>query len=344
MAAISGGTETSKMNIARPTRFVVAALSLGIACSSGSRSPTEPSAPFYAAGTTLTVTSGEDGRPVAGAAVTVSGTSSAGLFSQTYVSDVAGRVALDRIVLQEPMPAVDVVAAGYLKRETLLRPADDRTFSLWPTISPTGLTETFSALVVYSAARCPARLDAGSLRRHNPSTKDVAVVLDSTLQSPEEIHQHELAVQVINAMTGSAPKYFVAATAPPGALVIQVTLSPARCAGLNAAAFTTRRGDGAYITGGEVVYCAPEYARTPRTIVHELGHTTGLNHSDAPGLEDMMSCTNAETLGAFSSREQLAMKLMLQRPGANEWPDRDRFSTTTASSTRHFVETISCPR
>jgi hypothetical protein len=295
----------------------------------------------------FSVVSGEDGRPVAGATVLLSGSSTTGTFSQTYVADAAGQIRLDRPVLYSPVPALDVTAAGYLKRETLIRTADDTTFSLWPSTSPTGLDENFSGLTAYSFPQCPARFDPGTLQRHNPSTKEAVYVLGPTLQAVADIERHQRAIDALNTATGNAPRYVIATAEPVSGVIVRVSVDPQQfpCLSGEAAAFTVVHGVNRYITGADVVYCANSYASNPRTVAHELGHTVGLNHSDATTADDLMSCTYAEAPAVLSPREALLIRLMLLRPGGNSWPDRDRpFAGTSPARVARTTQMIVCPK
>jgi hypothetical protein len=57
-----------------------------------------------------------------------------------------------------------------------------------------------------------------------------------------------------------------------------------------------------------------------------------------------MSCTFSQQAPAFSPREILAMTLVRQRPGGNEWPDRDRvILPTSVASTGSSTTVFVCP-
>jgi hypothetical protein len=308
-----------------------------------------PTAPHFAAGTSLWITSGETGASVTGATVFVSGKGLSGPIERTYVSDAAGRVTLDTAVLHTPVPAIDITVTGFLKRETTLTPEVGQLFALWPTSSPTGLDEEFSAFIVYSGGSCPARRDPGFVVRHAPETQVATVVLASNQQTERDFEVHQAAIDLLNAATGNRPRYVLATVAPPSGVVFTTRMDPAYgvCpTGQVAAYFTRFQTANHELTGGEINYCSEAFARSPRIVAHELGHTYGLAHSNAPDLSDTMSCTTSFGDTAFSPREVLAMKLMMLRPGGNNWPDRDRplFPSGTATqSTASGTTTVVCP-
>src|SRR5262245_30541652 len=132
-----------------PVRSVVGACLLAASCAACSRggSPSAPSAAVPAApiaitaGTVLTLTSGETGAPVAGAAVVVAGS--------VYAADARGEVTLR--MTTAPGALVDVSGVDYLDRQTLLRSAASTHYSLWPARSPTGLDESYTRMLIYTA-------------------------------------------------------------------------------------------------------------------------------------------------------------------------------------------------
>jgi hypothetical protein len=296
----------------------------------------------------LWITSGETGAPVTGATVFLSGSGVSGAVERTYVTDASGRISLDVVLLQAPAPAVDVTATGFLKRETTLTLDGGSVFLLWPTTSPTGLDEDFTALAVYSFSRCPVRRDPGHMIRHSVGTEQVTLVLDPTASAPSIVAAHESAAVALNSANQGRPTYVVGPEPAAGGVALRVGIDPTRAACVLgvAAAFVSIQSNGGtgWITGGEVVYCADVYARSPRYILHELGHTMGLQHSEGGHYGDLMACQG--TAVDFSEPEKLAMKLMRLRPARNNWPDRDRplFSSEPgALSTGPQTTTIVCP-
>jgi hypothetical protein len=302
--------------------WALAAL-LAAACGGSPAGPTPPpvTEPHFPAGTAFTFTFGETGAPVPGASVTLTGAAPDGPFEETYVTNGAGQFALDRAVLHSPAPTLDALAAGFLLRETYVRSGDQTAFTLWPRTSPTGLDEDFTKAVVYTPALCPTQALGGrGLFRLDPSTTHVTVVLDSTLQTAADEAKHLAAIGLINdALAGAIVYSLSTVAADPEGVEFRATVGGSAC-GDGKAAFVSLRADGPLgtITGGTIFYCSQSYSS--RTVLHELGHTYGFQHSASPS--DVMFCAGGNTV--FSPREELAMRLIRQRPGFNAWPDDDR--------------------
>jgi hypothetical protein len=197
-------------------------------------------------------------------------------------------------------------------------------------------------LMAYSFPSCPARFDPGTLQRHHPSTSEVVYVLGPTVQSAADIERHQRAIDALNTATGNAPRYVIATAEPVSGVIVRVSVDPQKpsCTTGSAAAYAVVHGVNRYITGADVVYCANSYASNPRTIAHELGHTVGLNHSDATTADDLMSCTYAEAPAVFSPREALLIRLMLLRPGGK----MGRFISVTPRHTAVIGVRIGCCR
>jgi hypothetical protein len=67
-----------------------------------------------------------------------------------------------------------------------------------------------------------------------------------------------------------------------------------------------------------------------------MGHTFGLCHSPDK-TELMYAYQNGHGGVDFSARESLAMRLMLQRPAGNVFPDDDRAATAAAADRTHVT-------
>lgn len=120
---------------------------LGFALPGYGGGPASPSGlavppPGIPAGTVLAFRSGETDQPTVGAGVVVSG--------RSFTTNSLGQITVDaRVDLSAPL---DVMAAGFLDRQTLLRSASETLFTLWPKTSPTGLNEDFTIKVIYTSA------------------------------------------------------------------------------------------------------------------------------------------------------------------------------------------------
>ena len=326
----------------------VATLCTVLACGGEKAAPTTPSAatpppiPTLAAGTTLTFVSGAGAAPVPGASVVITGQSGAGPLSDTVMADSQGRIVLGRSVLLTPPPTMDVVAPGYLTRNTVLRTDGARLFSLWPSegVAPADLT----ASLVYSPSACPAE-NAPTQPMHRMRTgMPVVVVLDPSVQSERAVTRHEEAVAAMNAILGAAQYSLSRSPAPPGAVAIAVRIdaSPSSCTAPENSSRTIASTSISFSAAGEIIsgsifYCEPRWAEAPGTVTHEIGHTAGFRHS--PDSNDVMFCSTARRTLSFSDREATAMGLMRQRRPGNRWPDNDREATASlaAGSGETFV-------
>jgi hypothetical protein len=296
----------------------------------------------FARGTAFTVRSGETELPVTGAAVSISGQTDGGGFTASYTTNASGQFALDRAVFQSPLPLLDITAPGFLVRSTALR-SGETIITLWPSASANGLDEAFSATTVYSASACPA-VNTGQalLRRHGSSTGAVQIAFGPTLQDASAEAAHRLAIARLNDAVGGAPRYeFTTAPGSGPSFIAEIDPAAATCTAgpepLRAAtALTLANG---YISGGRLIFCTVEAARSPTLVLHELGHTLGLYHSASTS--DVMYCSSGRP-PTFSARERLVMNLARQRRAGNRWPDNDRQAASSFGLSTGGFEVIAC--
>lgn len=290
-----------------------------------------PDASALAAGTALTVVSGEDGEAVAGARIVVAG--------RTYEADSRGQVTLAE---RTPFGSfVDVVALGFLDRQTLIRRGGSPRFVLWPRANALGIREAYTIEIVYTAAAVePSPAGSSALRRPRLGTTQAFVVLSEDIRQDDRANRaHQAAVATLNAALEGRIVYSLATSRPAAGVVFEarVNADAALCADGRILAYTSVTLQSAEITGGQIVYCGLDVARTA-TAAHELGHTLGLQHSP-DHRELMFRYSDGSQNTEFSKREALVMALMLERRGGNRFPDNDRDVPAGATGTL----TIVCP-
>lgn len=313
--------------------WAVVGMLCNLACGGGSdgRSPqTASSLPTpppdsLASGTALTLVSGEDSRPLAGAKATLAG--------REYTSNDAGQVTLGESVRFGSL--VDLTATGFLSRQTTLRSTGGTRFLLWPKTTASGVDETFTVQVVYteSAATEPASQGAAILRRLSEGTTQAFVVLSQEILQDDRAHQaHVAGVDAVNNWIGGRVRYALSAAPVSGGVVFQARVDGARVDCNSArATFFGRYNSRGEITGGEIVYCEMETARTG-TVTHELGHSVGLQHSFVRREEVMAPFYSRSRSAVFSAREGLVMNLLLERRAGNRFPDSDRSLAAAAAA------------
>lgn len=274
----------------------------------------------------MSVASGETGQPIGGAHLVVSG--------KPYDADASGQVVLaDRVPYGS---FVDVTAAGFLDRQTLLRKNGDRRFVLWPRSTPWGLNESYTEELIYTYGSAdPPPAGSSPLERIRRGTKEAVVVVSEEIRLNGRANEaHQIAVGHINEGLAGKVTYVLAPTRPTSGVIFEASVDPADpvCAErvLGYSQLSLQSGE---IIGAKVVYCRLDGVDAS-LVSHELGHTTGLNHS--PDSRDLMYAF-ANRVERFSRAETLSLSMLFERPGGNRFPDNDRDVAGAGSGTRTIV-------
>jgi hypothetical protein len=313
-------------------RATLAALLLAAGCGGSGRTPQSPSSvnsttlpppPGLLAGAVMSIVAGEDQGPVVGARVVLAG--------REYTSDAAGQVVLAETVVYGSL--VDVVATGFLSRQTTLRAASGTRLLLWPQTTASGLDETYTAQVVYTWGSAePPPQGSTRLQRLSEGTTQAVVVASPEILGDDQAHQaHVAAVESVNAWIGGRVRYALSSVAPGSGVVFDARVDPARasCSEVRGIFFGRYNSRGE-ITGGDIVYCSLDVARSG-TVTHELGHSVGLQHSLVRREEVMAPFYSRARAVVFGVREGLVMNLLFERRAGNAFPDSDRSLSATAS-------------
>jgi hypothetical protein len=304
--------------------FAVAA---HLSCGGGAKGTgpsTVPNTTGLAAGTVITLLSGETGAPVSTASVTAGG--------QVSNSDAAGEVRL-------PSPAalgtsIEIRHPSVLDRISLVRTGTPQRFLLWPRTNAAGLSENYTALLVYTDTTDPPGPTGESALQRLPvgTTSVVVVPSEDMLGDAGAMDALRQGVGAINQATAGAVTYALSPTRPASGVVVsaRVDTQDNRCVEGNIRAYTRSTYTGLSLTRAEIILCSWAVAQSA-TVGHELGHTFGLRHSpdDRELMYFQFGSRRATTFGA---RESLLMRLMLERPPGNRYPDDDR--TAIAASAR----------
>lgn len=264
----------------------------------------------------LRVVSGDTGRPVESASVVIDGRST--------VTDSGG------VTVVAHTGEARIESAAFLPRRTATLSGD---ISLWPRDDQ--YPEAYVRALLYQRAyqtRETALGPDGRLRRVVAPV--VTVVPDPPLWADNGVRAaHEQAAAEITAATGGRVTFVVAAaggTLPSVRAHIDTALPPG-----DALAYRDLRGD--TIVGGRVAFGSPDVARSARFVAHELGHVLGLEHSIVP--TDVMYFAVDRGRGpSFSANERRTIRLLMQRPPGNRFPDTD--ATVSSSSAAPASETL----
>ena len=284
-------------------------------------------------GTTFTVVSGETDQPVVGARFIIVG-------GEELVTDDKGQVTLNK---DAPFSApVDIVAEGFLVRQTVLKL--NRVFSLWPSKSENvpGFHEQFTRVLAYTPSSYHHRqgppTDDLLLPLWRPQPGEILVFPGPLIQRvPVYMEALRDTVDRMTAATEGQILYRVVLERPASGRVQPIEIESSRDAvpGCNGNGLA---GGGAL---GGIVMCyhvyhpdlsssvlnrprGNPYYYFARTSLHEIGHNFGLKHYHiVEGPRGVMGGGPGETVVDFSARERLLIRLMLQRPLANQFPDLD---------------------
>jgi len=302
-----------------------------VGCGGGS-SPTPASSSIVATPTptpppVLSVIAGDTDRAMPGVQVIVAGVS--------YTTDAVGQV---RPTSAPVGATIDIIAPGYLDRQTQVRTGSLSRFTLWPRQPLSRFDEDYTKMLVYTSSTFGSEGAPSPLRRLGTGTTQVRVVLPADLAGDATASAyHQLAADHMNTAVEGRFRYTIGTSAVAGSLNVTVAVNPGGVScttNIAAYASVTTSSDGV-ITAVSITYCEARWARNGRVILHEMAHTIGLRHSAIRG--DIMG--PAADIDLFTDRELLVMRLMYQRPAGNTFPDNDR-ATSGVSSPRE--ETILC--
>jgi hypothetical protein len=276
----------------------------------------------------LTFLSGETQMPVSSAAVLIEG--------RRYVTDPEGRVTIESAVF--PSTPVDVEASDFFLRRAHAR--TDR-FTLWPTRSPTGLDEEYTARLVYNCSGGSG--GAGDPLMRVASGPVFVTPAPDLFADPAARASHMAAADMISSATRGAVTFSVTATDPAHGIPVTTWVNPrdAAIVSMGAAAVTRRSlGRQGEVAEATIVFRSLSLARRVPLVLHELGHVFGLAHSPRSG-DVMWYGPELYEAYDFSPRERLAIDLMLQRLPGNRFPDSEEGVVETAS--RRAETLVVCP-
>jgi hypothetical protein len=275
------------------------------------------------AGTVLTIVSGETDGAVGGASVRIG--------TELYTTNATGQLTLT--VNARVGSSLDIVATGFLERQTVLRSPEENRFTLWPRSSPTGLDEHFTAEIIYtSGVSSGSGIALGSypLTRVHEGRDVLLSLSDELLSDPEVVATHESSARLITSAAEGKVKYRLARCKQSTIGCFEVSVDPKISAPPHSLGGALVNHDlDRYIIGGKIFYYTVSNAKEPFTVLHEIGHTFGLNHCTARAvMRGPVGITgnkfaDGTGLTDFTPAEKLAIKLMFQRLAGNQYRDYD---------------------
>lgn len=268
-----------------------------------------PTPSLFPPGSVLSVLSGYDGTPVAGAEVRV-GTSA-------FRSDAGGRVVLPQGAT--PGVTLEVTAQDFLPRRTLLSRAGDLAVFLWPAeIRSIGLNQEMTKLLLHE--RLESRGAVIPMQRVQPGTTEILLwPADALRADPRAMTALGTAVERMAATFEL--RFRVVDEQPAAGFVIVIRQGTLETPCISCAGVRTAASNPYEIVGGDV-YIGSIGARNPGLWIHEVGHVLGLNHSPRRGL-DVMAQLPPNQPPDFSELELVTVRMMMRRPPSKLFPDDD---------------------
>lgn len=279
----------------------------------------------WAAGTLVTVVSGETDAPVAGARVNVAGT--------PLTTDEIGRVSIPYTVAEGA--SVDVVADDYLSRQTTAKYAVTRV-DLWPDSS--WLPGAYTQKLVYTQSSVTDDRSIVPLERLSPKVRRVVIAPSDDLKGqPGALAALRQGADWFNAAVAGR---VVFALDGAGDLTVAARIAPddASCGGNGGRLLARTWVSGYEVTRAEIIFCSDQTIQLASPVAHEIGHIYGLGHSGDN--HDLMFpyYYRSDPYRTFTDREVLLMGLIDRRRGGNVWPDNDRTAKASGNRVRVFVD------